>query len=64
MTGYEVAKMIRSNFSSKQIRLLALTGFGQQRDRETAMEAGFDMHLVKPIDFPTLEKVISYQASR
>jgi two-component system CheB/CheR fusion protein len=64
MSGLDVAKQIRKQHGSKQIRLLALTGFGQQTDREAAIEAGFDMHLVKPIDFATLEKVVAYQASR
>lgn len=64
MNGLDVVRKVRQEHGPKQIRLLALTGFGQQSDREAAVEAGCDMHLVKPIDFATLERVIAYQASR
>lgn len=64
ISGLEVARRIRQKYGPKQIRLIALTGFGRQADREAAIEAGCDMHLVKPIDFSTLERVIAYQASR
>ncbi|HET6628880.1 MAG TPA: chemotaxis protein CheB [Woeseiaceae bacterium] len=64
ISGLEVARTVRRKFGWKQVRLVALTGFGRQTDREAAIEAGCDMHLVKPIDFQTLEKVIAYQASR
>ncbi|MBN1238839.1 MAG: PAS domain S-box protein [Gammaproteobacteria bacterium] len=64
ISGLEVARRTRKKFGSKQIRLIALTGFGRQEDREAAIEAGCDMHLVKPIDFSTLEKVIAYHAAR
>lgn len=64
ISGLEVARRVRRNFGPNQVRLIALTGFGRQNDREAAVEAGCDMHLVKPIDFATLERVIAYQVSR
>ena len=47
--GYEVAREIRKQ-QGAQIRLVALTGWGQEGDRRRAMEAGFDYHLTKPVD--------------
>jgi signal transduction histidine kinase/ActR/RegA family two-component response regulator len=49
LDGYEVARRLRSAMG-KSIRLVALTGYGQPEDRERAFDAGFDMHLVKPVD--------------
>ena len=47
--GYEVAKQIRSKLRDRS-RLIALSGYGQQKDRQQAFEAGFDEHLLKPVD--------------
>jgi two-component system CheB/CheR fusion protein len=54
MDGYELASHIRSAYP--QIKLIALTGYGQESDRERTRAAGFHEHLVKPI---TLERVLS-----
>ncbi len=51
MNGYEVAKRLRQSSRGKQMIVVALTGYGQQEDRRRAQEAGFDAHLVKPVDF-------------
>ena len=51
MTGYEVAAQMRKLPGMDTAVLIALTGYGQARDRELAMDAGFDEHVVKPIDF-------------
>ena len=51
MTGYEVAAQMRKLAGMDTAVLIALTGYGQARDRELAMDAGFDEHVVKPIDF-------------
>ncbi len=51
MTGYQVAKAMRTLPGMEQGFLIALTGYGQERDRELAMAAGFNEHIVKPIDF-------------
>jgi CheY-like chemotaxis protein len=48
--GLEVARRIRTNPQHQSIHLIALTGYGQPSDRTAAFEAGFDEHLVKPVD--------------
>ncbi|MFL6622992.1 MAG: response regulator [Sulfurifustaceae bacterium] len=58
MNGYEVAERLRREYG-RQIRLFALTGFGQPADRERALKAGFDLHLVKPIDLGFLQKLLN-----
>lgn len=57
MNGYEVASRLRGEHGSR-LRLFALTGFGQPGDRERALAAGFDRHLVKPIDLGALETLL------
>jgi PAS domain S-box-containing protein len=59
MDGYEVAGRIRAMPSGKAIRLVAVTGYGQPDDRQRTREAGFDIHLVKPIDLAALERLLS-----
>ncbi len=50
MDGYELARRLRRHPAGQRTLLVALTGWGQQRDREATAEAGFDHHLVKPLD--------------
>lgn len=50
MDGYEVARGLRADPLTCKVPLIALTGYGQSRDKETAALAGFDAHLVKPVD--------------
>lgn len=50
LSGYEVAKRIRSEAWGAQITLIALTGWGQDNDKRMAHVAGFDHHLTKPVD--------------
>ena len=52
MDGYEVARRIRAGGSDA--RLVALTGYGRSEDVQRAQEAGFDAHLVKPVDLEHL----------
>ena len=54
MSGYQVATRMRLLPGMEGASLIALTGYGQARDRDLAMNAGFDEHLVKPIDFTKL----------
>lgn len=58
MDGYELARQLRREHG-KNLRLFALTGFGQQRDKERSAEAGFDLHLVKPLDVRVLERLLN-----
>ncbi|HWI83076.1 ATP-binding protein [Ramlibacter sp.] len=50
ITGYEVARRIRAGAGSRQPRLVALTGWGQEQDKRMAAQAGFDEHWTKPVD--------------
>jgi CheY-like chemotaxis protein len=56
--GYEVARRVRAA-AGTSIRLVALTGYGQAADRRQALEAGFDAHVVKPIDPDALQAAIA-----
>lgn len=59
MDGYEVARRLRQQSSLKNVRLAALTGWGQQEDRRRTAEAGFDHHLVKPPEPAVLESLLA-----
>jgi signal transduction histidine kinase/CheY-like chemotaxis protein len=65
MDGYEVARRLRKQHDAKRPVLVAVTGWGQEEDRRRSREAGFDVHLVKPLDIPMLEQVLreGYQPS-
>jgi CheY-like chemotaxis protein len=54
MDGYQVARELRMEEFGKAARIIAITGYGQEEDRRRSYEAGFDHHLVKPIDFNSL----------
>lgn len=54
MSGYEVAAALRKLPIPQQFLLVALTGYGQEHDRQAAMQAGFDEHFAKPVDFGKL----------
>ena len=56
--GYQVARQIRAKLRDRS-RLIALSGYGQQKDRERAFDAGFDDHLLKPVDPARLLVVLS-----
>ena len=49
MDGYETARQLRLRSNGRGLRLIALTGWGQQQDRDRTADAGFDAHLVKPV---------------
>jgi two-component system CheB/CheR fusion protein len=57
--GLELARRIRQNPAHESIFLVALTGYGQREDRENARRAGFDHHVVKPVDADALIKLLS-----
>ena len=58
MDGFEVARRIRANTSHADMWLIALTGYGQAADREVGRNAGFDEHLVKPVDTEQLLQIL------
>ena len=59
LNGYEVAKQIRKQPTLKHVVLVALTGYGQESDRQTSMEAGFDHHLIKPARMEQVRKILA-----
>ena len=59
LDGYEVARRVRVQPWGRQITLVALTGWGQDSDRRRSREAGFDSHLVKPLDIDKLTELLA-----
>jgi CheY-like chemotaxis protein len=57
--GYEAARLIRGESWGQDVVLIALTGWGQEQDRKRSREAGFDHHLVKPVDPKALMKLVA-----
>jgi signal transduction histidine kinase len=59
LNGYEAARRIRRDSSSERMLLIALTGWGQEQDVRLAQEAGFDHHLLKPLEATALAGILS-----
>lgn len=64
MDGYQVAAALRARFGRDGLQLVALTGYGQDSDREHARSAGFDRHLVKPVEHEELVAALREGALR
>ena len=58
VSGYELARQLRANPATQRTVLIALSGWGQQQDRERSKEAGFALHLVKPIELQGIEAAL------
>ena len=59
LDGYEVAQRIREQPWGKSTLLIAVTGYGQEEDRRRSLEAGFDYHMIKPVNLAELEKTLT-----
>ncbi len=59
MDGYEAARIMRDEAWGRSITLIALTGWGQDDDKQKTKDAGFDRHLVKPVEPDTLRKILA-----
>jgi PAS domain S-box-containing protein len=59
MNGYEVARRLRELPGAESMYLVAMTGYGSEEDRARSAESGFDLHLVKPLDFAALEIMLA-----
>lgn len=59
MNGYELAKRLRDTAQLRDQRLIAVSGYGQPEDRELSQRAGFDEHLVKPVELAALEQLLA-----
>jgi CheY-like chemotaxis protein len=64
LNGYEVAKQIRTKPTLKNVVLVALTGYGQESDRQASMEAGFNHHLIKPARLEQVRKILASVAEQ
>ena len=59
LNGYDTARQIRQQSWGKHVALVALTGWGQDEDRRKSQEAGFDSHMVKPLQLQDLERLLA-----
>ncbi len=64
LNGYELARRLREDPATASALLVAITGWGQRADKEAAREAGFDVHLVKPVALDALMKILSDESRR
>jgi CheY-like chemotaxis protein len=64
LDGYEVAKRIREQPALQNAVLIAMTGYGQEKDRQRSQEAGFDHHLIKPADFAKVKQILATVAAK
>jgi CheY-like chemotaxis protein len=58
LSGYEVAEAVRAEPWGREVRLIAVTGWGQPDDKLRAQSAGFDQHLLKPIDPAEVDRLL------
>jgi CheY-like chemotaxis protein len=58
MNGYDVCRRIKQSAWGERMVVVALTGWGQEEDRQKSVAAGFDHHLVKPVDIGELSRLI------
>jgi two-component system CheB/CheR fusion protein len=59
LNGFEVARRLRATTAGRDLLLIATTGWGQQKDIQASAAAGFDHHLVKPVNFAALSAILS-----
>jgi CheY-like chemotaxis protein len=59
LDGFEVAKRLRLQSDLRDVVLVAMTGYGQETDKQRSQEAGFNHHLVKPVDFETVQQILA-----
>lgn len=59
LDGYEVARRLRDDPAGKHMMLVAITGWGESEDRERSARAGFDAHMVKPVDHAALMRLLA-----
>ena len=59
MSGYDLAKMVRQQPERFPLKLVALSGYGQDADIQAAIDAGFDEHITKPPDPKRLEQLVA-----
>ena len=58
LNGYDACRQIRAKLTNGKVIVIALTGWGQEEDRRRSRDAGFDAHLVKPVDYQRLKQLL------
>jgi DNA-binding response OmpR family regulator len=64
INGFEIAKQMRLSPVLAGTTIVAITGFGTENDRRLSRDAGFDYHLVKPVDFTMLQRLLAQRSKR
>ena len=64
LNGYEICRRLRQQAWGKGMMVIAMTGWGQEDDRRKSHAAGFDFHLVKPVDLDVFEKLLAGMAAK
>jgi PAS domain S-box-containing protein len=64
MSGLEVARALRQEHGREKLVLVAMTGYGHEEDRRQSQEAGFDAHMVKPVDLSALESFLAHPTQK
>ena len=59
LSGFDVARRLRADPANATMKLVAVSGYGRQQDLDRGREAGFDAHLVKPIDPTVVERLLT-----
>src|SRR3954464_10915117 len=59
LDGYEIARTLRAKYGPDGIRIVAVTAYGDKQARQKVREAGFDAHVVKPVDFEIIESIVA-----
>jgi len=59
MDGYELAKRLRETAGTGKLKLIAVTGYGEEANRAMSLAAGFDLHTVKPVELESLRKLLA-----
>lgn len=64
LNGYDACRRIRQLSNGSRMTIVALTGWGQEKDRQNSTDAGFNLHLVKPLQFEQLEQILDQLAQQ
>jgi CheY-like chemotaxis protein len=64
LSGYDLARALRADPATRQAMLIALTGWGQDKDRVRTRAAGFDVHFVKPVDPQVIAQIVDQLGHR
>jgi CheY-like chemotaxis protein len=64
LNGYQLAERFRRTPDLQDVALIAVTGYGQPEDRQRSKQAGFDYHMVKPVDHHELDRVLTQNRAR